>query len=166
MTVPVEKHTIIVRPAAKKDAKAVVALVKLLAAEDQRIMATFSEKNFLEDAFGVDRQFSMLIAEYSGKPIGFVTYYPGYAGYSGSRGVHLGILYVLPQFRRMGVSTRLMSELSKVAIARKWKWMCWTVINTNDKALKFYEKIGAKLRSDTAFMVMHESGIKNLTERS
>lgn len=95
------------------------------------------------NGFGSDPLFEALIAERSGHPIGFVSFFRDYAGW---RGKPMGIvhaLYVLPEERRSGAARMLMSGLARLASERGWIRI-ELFVEEERPAIRFYEAIGLR----------------------
>jgi GNAT superfamily N-acetyltransferase len=95
------------------------------------------------DGFGPDPLFEALIAERDARPIGFVSYFRGYAGW---RGRPMGIvhaLYVAQDERRTGAARALMAAVAKVAMERDWVRVELFVEEVRP-AIRFYEAIGMR----------------------
>ncbi len=93
------------------------------------------------DGFGPDPLFEALIAERGGRPVGFVSFFRGYAGW---RGRPMGIvhaLYVLPEERRTGAARALMANVAKIAMNRGWVRI-ELFVEEERPAIRFYEAIG------------------------
>ena len=76
--------------------------------------------------------------------VGFALYYLSYSTWKG-RCLYLEDFFVLPEFRRGGIGSKLFKEV--VEIAKSWhvKRMDWQVLDWNEPALAFYKKHGATL---------------------
>jgi GNAT superfamily N-acetyltransferase len=95
------------------------------------------------NGFGADPLFEALIAERDGKPIGFVSFFRGYAGW---RGRPMGIvhaLYVRPEERRSGAARALMAGVARIARERGWIRI-GLFVEEGRPALSFYEWIGMR----------------------
>ncbi|HXG22495.1 MAG TPA: hypothetical protein VNN62_25920 [Methylomirabilota bacterium] len=71
---------VVIRPAIPADVATILAFIKGLAAferEPDAVNAT--EEDLLRDGFGAQPKFEVLIAERSGKSIGFALFFPTYS---------------------------------------------------------------------------------------
>lgn len=133
-----------VRPARALDADTLFAFVARLI-EDHLPGQTpwTSPQRLREDGFGSDQLFEVLIAERGTKPVGFVSFFRGYAGW---RGKPMGIvhaLYVLPEERRTGAARALMAAVARIALERGWVRV-ELFVEEGRPALHFYEAIGMR----------------------
>ncbi|MCG7393066.1 GNAT family N-acetyltransferase [Microvirga sp. ACRRW] len=95
------------------------------------------------NGFGADPLFEALIAERGDKPVGFISFFRGYAGW---RGKPMGIvhaLYVQPEERRSGAAQALMAGVAKIARERGWIRI-ELFVEEGRPAIRFYEAIGMR----------------------
>ena len=55
---------------------------------------------------------------------------------------------MLPEERGKGAGKALLSALAKIAIRKGCGRMEWAVLDWNTPAIKFYDRLGAKVRKD------------------
>src|SRR5680860_884811 len=75
---------------------------------------------------------------------GMALYYISYSTWRG-RCLYLEDLYIQPEYRRGGLGQDLFNKLLGEAKELGVKRMDWQVLEWNEPAIKFYEKIGADL---------------------
>ena len=139
---------IIIRDAREADMKAVLGLIIELAIYEKEPDAVINtEENLIKDTFGEDSMINCTVAEVDGKVIGFYITYVSYSTWNG-RCLYLEDLFIKPEFRRRGIGQMLFDNLITQAKEMKVKRLDWQVINWNDPAIKFYEKIGAFIDKD------------------
>lgn len=141
---------LVIRKATSADVPAILALVKELATyerEPEAVVAT--EEDFLRDGFGERPAFEVLVAEdedEDGAPvIGFAFYFFSYSTWVGRKCLYLEDLFVKPSHRGQGGGIALMKELARVAVATECRRFVWQVLDWNEPAIAFYEKLGAKV---------------------
>ena len=138
--------TIGIRPAIERDVPEILAMVGELAEyerEPDAVVAT--EADFLRDGFGPSPAFHVLVAESDGKAIGFALYFFTWPTWAGRRCLYLEDLFVRPAFRGPGAGLALMRALAKEAVEKGCKRFVWQVLDWNEPAIVFYEKLGAKV---------------------
>lgn len=99
------------------------------------------------DAFGTLPPFDTWIAEVDSSIVGYAITTYDYWTLSAARALHLNNLFVLPDYRSQGVGKAILSHLCKVALNQGLAGIKLEVINWDDKAVGFYESLGAG-RSD------------------
>ncbi len=142
-----EKITI--RKAEKKDAEDIHALVRELGVfekAEHEIMTT--PEQFAQDGFGDHSLFECLVAlTAEGVVVGTAIFYFGYSTWKGKI-MYLDDLVVTEPYRKKGVGQKLLDALVEYACKEKAQQMRWHVLNWNTPAIRFYEKIHAKLEDD------------------
>jgi ribosomal protein S18 acetylase RimI-like enzyme len=96
-----------------------------------------------------------LIAEVDGDTVGFATFSFMHFSLSGVH-VYLDDLYVHPEHRGSGIGRQLMSVLADRARERGCAGMTWFVERANARAIRFYERMGARIAQTRAIMSTHD----------
>ncbi len=137
---------LVIRKAMPEDVPVIHRLVKELAAyerEPDAVLAT--EDDFLRDGFGDKAQFRCHLATWNREPIGFALWFFTWSTWRGKRCLHLEDLFVEPQHRGKGAGLGLMKALAKEAVEAGCARFVWQVMDWNQPAIDFYEKIGASV---------------------
>lgn len=114
--------------------------------EPDQVEATVEQ---LEAAhFGEAANVTSLIARLEGEAVGFALYFFNFSTWTGRRGLYLEDLYVTPEARGHGVGEALLARLAKIATETGCGRFEWSVLDWNESAIGFYEKLGAELRRD------------------
>jgi GNAT superfamily N-acetyltransferase len=138
-----------IRPATAADVPAILALIRELALyerEPDAVVAT--EDDLLRDGFGPSPAFEVLLADWNGETIGFALYFFTFSTWRGRRCLYLEDLFVQPQHRGRGAGLALMRALAREAVARDCPRFCWQVLDWNEPAIAFYERLGAKFQRE------------------
>jgi GNAT superfamily N-acetyltransferase len=139
----------VIRKATRADVPAILALVKELAAyerEPDAVVAT--EADFLRDGFGEEPAFHVLVAEddeAEASAIGFAFYFFSYSTWVGRKCLYLEDLFVQPAHRGRGAGIALMKALAAEAVAQECRRFVWQVLDWNEPAIAFYERLGARV---------------------
>lgn len=139
------KNKILIRSASEKDVPAIFSLIielaeyeklsdQVVATEDEIKKVLFGENNFVE----------ILIAEYEGQIAGQALFFKNFSTFLGKPGIYLEDLYVKPEMRSKGIGKALLDKLISLAKERNYGRVEWAVLDWNESAIEFYEKIGAK----------------------
>jgi GNAT superfamily N-acetyltransferase len=87
--------------------------------------------------------FKILVAETdSGKIIGFASTFIAWYSWIG-KSLYLDDLYIIDEYRKNGLGSRLMDEVIRLAKRQGCKKIRWQVSRWNENAIKFYKKKGA-----------------------
>ncbi len=71
-------------------------------------------------------------------------YFYAYSTWEGRQTLYLEDLYVSPDYRGTGAGATLMSHLALVANQKNCARFEWSVLDWNELAIRFYDRIGAK----------------------
>lgn len=131
---------IIIRKAERKDAKAMMELIRELAvyqkSEDE---VTVDIDHFIESGFGPNPVWWAFVAEYEGELVAFALYYIRYSTWKGQR-LYLEDLLVTDKMRGRGIGKLLFDRLLKEAEDKGFAGMIWQVSDWNEPAINFYQK--------------------------
>lgn len=156
----------VIRKATRADVPAVLALVKELAAYEREPDAVLaSEADFLRDGFGERPAFHVLIADEEADVIGFALYFFSYSTWVGRRCLYLEDLFVQPAQRGHGAGIALMAALAKEAIAHDCRRFVWQVLDWNEPAIAFYERLGAKVLREWLTVRLEGDALASLANR-
>ena len=143
------KPSISYRCASREDAETILSFIRGLADFEQLAHECVITKQNLEETIFCDNPAaSVILAEISGQAVGFALYFRTYSTFLGKPGMYLEDLFVLPEFRKMGVGTGLISQLAKIAVENNYGRLEWSVLDWNSNAISLYQSLGAKLMTD------------------
>jgi len=138
-----------IRRATRRDVPAILALIRGLAEYERlahQMEATVAR--IRRHGFGPRRYFETLLCRRGPVPIGFALYYFTYSTFLGRPTLFLEDLFVVPAERGNGAGRALLRELAKIAVRRGCGRMEWTVLDWNTPSIRFYQKLGARLRKE------------------
>jgi GNAT superfamily N-acetyltransferase len=101
-----------------------------------------------EHLFGAHPCIEALLADHQGKAIGFALFFTNYSTFLTKPGLYLEDLFVMPEYRGQGVGKLLLSHLARLALARDYGRLEWSVLDWNEPAIGFYQRIGATVLPD------------------
>lgn len=138
-----------IRPAKEEDVTLILSFIRGLAEyENLSHQVVASEQDLQRTLFGERPSAEVLIAEYAGEPCGFALFFSSYSTFLARPGIYLEDLFVLPDYRDRGIGHALLSYLAAVVEERQMGRLDWSVLDWNEPAIKFYEKIGARGLTD------------------
>ena len=136
-----------IRPATRDDAPLIVEFIRGLAEYEREPTAVVTtEADIIRDGFSGNPRFYCVIAEWDGKPAGFAFYFFHYSTWLGRPGLYLEDLFVEPELRGKGIGKALLINLAQIAVREHCYAMRWQVLDWNQPAIDFYEKLGAQVR--------------------
>jgi len=135
----------VIRKATAADAAQILKFIRALAAFERAPDAvTATEEGLIRDGFGPNPFYCCLIADYDGQPAGFAFYFFNYSTWVGRPGIYVEDLFVLPQFRRLGIGRELLRQVAAIAVETGCQRLQWEVLDWNTPAIDFYRAIGAE----------------------
>jgi GNAT superfamily N-acetyltransferase len=133
------------RPAAPTDVPEVLRLIHGLAEYERlRHEATVTEAELHVALFGPLPRIHAILAEVDGHPVGLALFYYTFNTFKARPNIFLEDLFVEPTHRGSGIGLALMRHLAQRAVAENCRRIEWRVLNWNQPAIAFYERIGAK----------------------
>ena len=142
-----EPNDIRIEDASEHDAPLVLRFIHALA-EYEHLSVVANEDSVRDMIRQAEPRTHVLIAYCDNEPAGFAVWFHNYSTFLGRAGLYLEDLFVYPQLRGRGVGRRLLSHLADIAVARGCGRMEWSVLNWNETAIGFYQKLGAQALGD------------------
>ena len=143
---------ITLREATEADVEALHRLIVAIAEHhDQREYVFVTAEDLRRDGFGPAPKFGAVLAEVDGALVGYATYTWNYGIWLGSTYMSVDDVYVLSSHRSLGIGEALMHRLQQVCAARGLHRMKWEVEPDNVAAIRFYERLGARMRAKGLF---------------
>lgn len=143
---------IAIRPATLDDAAALHGLMRALAEHDgQGAWLRVTLDDLRRDGFGPGAAFGALLAFAGDTAVGYASYTEPYAIWLGSRYLALDDLYVADAVRGQGVGEALMRAVAAIALGRGLRALRWEVQPDNHRAIRFYQRLGARFRTKGIF---------------
>ncbi|ALL65959.1 Histone acetyltransferase HPA2 [Paraburkholderia caribensis MBA4] len=138
-----------IRAATPDDAGTMLALMYELAEFEKLTHLFIATEDGLRDAlFGARPSAEAIVAERDGKTIGYALFFHNYSTFLGRRGLYLEDLYVQPTERGTGLGSKMLRYLAALAVERQCGRFEWSVLDWNQPAIDFYQKMGATVLPD------------------
>jgi len=135
---------ITIRPATRSDLPRILAFIRELAVyEHLEHEVVASEAEVGAALFGPLPAAEVVFACLDGTPVGFALFFHNFSTFLGRPGIYLEDLYVLPEARGLGIGKRLLAWLARTALERGCARLDWAVLEWNQSAIDFYERLGA-----------------------
>lgn len=134
-----------VRPATPADAELIVELIRALAEyerEPDAVRAT--PEGIRRWLFGERPYAECVIAEGGGQALGFALFFHNFSTWQGRPGIWLEDLFVRPSQRGLGAGKALFEHVARLAVQRGCGRFEWAVLDWNEPAIGFYERLGAR----------------------
>lgn len=133
-----------VRTATRADAETVLTLVDALADyEKLNRPDADAKKRLINDMFSERPRINAFLAEYESKPVGYAFVFETYSSFLALPTLYLEDLFVLPEYRSKKAGYALFTAMVAEAHRRGCGRMEWSVLDWNQLAIDFYERLGA-----------------------
>jgi GNAT superfamily N-acetyltransferase len=136
-------------PARSQDVSIILSLIKALADYERmsdEVVAT--EEGLRAWLFG-DHPAAEVVLAYGGETVvGFALFFHNFSTFLGRPGLYLEDLFVIPEWRGRGIGRMLMAHLAEVALQRGCGRMEWSVLDWNESAIAFYQRMGARVMNE------------------
>lgn len=154
-----------IRAATNADVPVILSFIKKLADYERLSHEVVATEEFLDETlFGSPRTAEVAIGYFEQKPVGFVLFFHNYSTFLGRSGIYIEDLFVDEDFRRRGFGDALLRHVATLAKARRCGRLEWSVLDWNQPAINFYQKLGAVPMSEwTVFRVTGEA-LKRLAD--
>jgi GNAT superfamily N-acetyltransferase len=152
-----------IRQATKADVPLILDLIRALAEYEREpgaVVAT--EADLLRDGFSLNPRFQCVIASWKGEAAGFAFYFFHYSTWLGRPGLYLEDLFVRPELRAQGIGRSLLAYLAQIGVRENCYGMRWQVLDWNQSAIDFYEKLGAKVMRQWLDVRLNRSAMESL----
>ena len=152
---------VIIRKGLKADLPQVLNLVKELAAYEKapdEVAVTLAEME--RDGFGENPIFRYFVAEMQGKIVGMSLYYIKYSTWKG-KCVFLEDIIVSEEYRKFGIGKKLFDPVVQVAKEMNARRLEWQVLEWNEPAINFYNKLDSHLDPEWINCKLTEEQIRN-----
>ncbi|NRF67627.1 GNAT family N-acetyltransferase [Aquincola sp. S2] len=137
------------RAALPQDVPAIVGLITELAEfEHLTHLLQVTPESLEPHLFGHKPAAEAWVATVGDTVIGFALCFTNFSTFLAKPGLYLEDLYIQPAYRNLGIGRALLSMLAAVAVGRGYGRFEWCVLDWNENAIRFYEKLGATLLPD------------------
>ncbi|UXH80816.1 GNAT family N-acetyltransferase [Roseateles amylovorans] len=138
------------RAARPEDVPALVGLIGELAEfESLTHLLEVTADKLHPHLFGERPVAEALVAEHaSGGVVAFALTFTNFSTFLAKPGLYLEDLYVQPAHRGAGLGQRMLTRLAQTAIARGYGRFEWCVLDWNEDAIRFYQRMGATIMPD------------------
>ncbi len=94
------------------------------------------------------RVFCDLVVTDSGEAAGFAVWFLNYSTWTGTHGIYLEDLFVLPQYRGRGYGKSLLVHLAAECVRQGYARLQWSVLDWNTPSIDFYRSLGAQAQDE------------------
>jgi GNAT superfamily N-acetyltransferase len=140
--------TVEIRKVRPEDGTALANLIDALADYEKLTPPTSEAQERLRHDLFETKRIDSWLAWYEGKAVGYTIVCETYSSFLALPTLYLEDLFVKPEYRGKGVGRALFNEMREEAKRRGCGRMEWTVLDWNQLAIDFYERLGAERKGE------------------
>ncbi len=138
-----------IRAAEPGDVPAIVGLIRGLAEfEKLAHLVEVTPDSLAPHLFGERPVAEAVVAERAGRIVAFALFFTNFSTFLGRPGLYLEDLFVEPAERGAGIGQGLLEHLARLAASRGCGRFEWSVLDWNEGAIRFYQRMGATVMPD------------------
>ncbi|HEY0552524.1 MAG TPA: GNAT family N-acetyltransferase [Verrucomicrobiae bacterium] len=154
-----------VRTATQVDVPILLGFIRELAEYEKLTHEVSATEDRLRATLFGSRPFAeALLACADEEPVGFALFFHNYSTFLACPGLYLEDLYVRPEFRKRGIGKLLLTTIARLAVERGCGRYEWTVLDWNTPSIRFYEGLGAEMKSDWRIMRVTGAALEKMAK--
>jgi GNAT superfamily N-acetyltransferase len=153
-----------VRNGTIRDVPVLLEFIRAMAAVE-KLMVSATEDSLRAALFGEAPAAHALLAFVDSTPIAYCTYCFTFSTMVGKRALWLDDLFVDPAFRGKGIGQALMAYLASIAVQNQCGRFEWMVLDWNESAIGFYNRLGATLLTDWRICRLDEAQLTHMASK-
>ena len=167
---PMTPESLSIRLATPADVSTIFQLIQSLAKYEKLSHEVVGNDTLLaEHLFGPEAFVEVLLAEVEEQgtldTVGFALYFKTYSTYRTSLGIYLEDLFVQPAYRHQGIGKALFIKLAQRTLDQHYTHINWSVLDWNEMAIAFYQRIGATINSKRRVCRITGDKLQQLAQR-
>jgi len=138
-----------IRKAEDEDVEAIVELMREFAEFENLSMYFEVTQEKLHNAMFGERGFVEGVVAYAGgRTVAYALFFPNFASFRGQVGYYLEDLYILDEYRGLGLGDKILRSIARYAKAQGFQRIDFQVLEWNESAIKFYKAQGAVMQDE------------------
>ena len=147
----------VLRPAELGDVNAIVQLIRELAEfENLTHLLQVTPEKLRPQLFGERPVVEAMVAQTQdegaadgvAEVVAFALFFTNFSTFLAQPGLYLEDLFVKPAYRGIGIGEALLTRLAQMAVERGYGRFEWSVLDWNENAIRFYQRMGATVMPD------------------
>lgn len=144
----------IIRFVQNSDLQDLVRLCELHAIyEKSNYDSTNKKVQLSEHLFSVKRNLFCLVVEHHSNIIGYATYMRQFSTWEADFYIYMDCLFLTEKSRGLGIGEKLINRIKQEGQKLKCNQIQWQTPNFNKRAIKFYNRVGAKSKTKERFFL-------------
>jgi len=152
-----------IEPAREGDIPVVLSLIREMA-DYERVadVLEVNEERLREFVFCARPYAEILIGYWGERAVSYAIILPKFYSYTGRPHLYLEDIYVQPRMRGKGIGRALMAHLARLAVERGCAYLEWNVLEWNQPAVAFYQKLGARRVEGRSYFYLDRPALESL----
>jgi GNAT superfamily N-acetyltransferase len=144
----------LIRDCQPKDVNAVVHLCQKHADYERALFNPIEKENGLKNAlFGKQPKLFCLVVEVNETIVGYASYTFDFSTWDAATFMHMDCLYLEEEVRSFGIGDAIIAKLKQIATDKNCINIQWQTPKFNEKAIKFYRRIGGTRKDKVRFFL-------------
>ena len=156
-----------IRAALPQEGQVILDLIYALALYEKEPESAQATLEQINQAFFCEHPavYCDFVEDDSGAIVGFATWFLNYSTWTGTHGIYLEDLFVLPEARGKGYGQALLVHLAKLCMERGYHRFQWWVLNWNEPSINFYKSLGAVFMDEWTVMRVSGEALEKLAQQ-
>lgn len=156
--------TLSFRDAEPDDTRLILSFIKALAEYEHMLDLVAADEELLHEWLFVQKKAEVFFALADGKEVGFALFFHNFSTFIGKAGIYLEDLFVLPEYRGMGIGKAILRRLAQITRARGCGRLEWACLDWNQPSINFYLSLGAQPMSEWTTYRLTGEAMDNLAD--
>ena len=146
------------RFANESDCALILDFIRRLAEYENLLDQVVATEDLLREWIFQKQKAEVIFAVYEGKEVGFALFFHNFSTFLGRSGIYLEDLFVLPEYRGLGLGKALLKKLAQITVERGCGRLEWYCLDWNKPSIDFYLSLGAVALDDwTTYRIAGET---------
>jgi GNAT superfamily N-acetyltransferase len=150
--------------ATDRDVPLLLKLITDLAEYEKLAHAVVATETTLRESLFEKHAAEAIIGYADAEPVGFALFFQTFSTFLGVPGMYLEDIFVEPRWRGHGFGRALLAHLARIAIARGYGRVEWSVLDWNEPSIGFYKKLGARALDEWTIFRLTGESIRELAD--
>lgn len=147
-----------------KDVPDLLDLIYEIASYEQLTSEVTATKESLQESLFERKRAYVVLARLRNKTIGYMLYFFNYSTFTGSENLYLEDIFILKEYRHLGIGKALFKVLASIALQHNCKRIDWVCLNWNEPSLKFYQSLHAVRHDEWIVHRLTEEDIQRIAK--
>ncbi|MBQ9273277.1 MAG: GNAT family N-acetyltransferase [Succinivibrio sp.] len=154
------------RAATENDCELILSFIRKLADYEHLSDEVVATPELLKEWIFDKGKAEVLFALYEGKEVAIALFFNNFSTFLGRAGLYLEDLFVLKEYRGLGIGKALLSRLAALAVERGLGRLEWSCLDWNSPSIAFYRSLGARAMEEWTVYRLTGQTLKDLAAQS